>query len=355
MSVQLTQSDFNRLAGLLAALPDFRTPDSRLDFLDGIFAGSPRRDDILGQINVSGTPRGVAIRVINTLTRFGQDEPGQETLGVLVNTLLSYIGSGEDADFLRTLFTRYPLQGEPLATRGLDQWRGSESPSGVQEKIIGENTLHDIRILELALDASQAVVRIRTASELGSGFLVGPGLVMTNNHVINTAHEAVQSMFTFNYQLDRLLQPAQIRTVVALLNGCFYTNSDLDFTIVEIEDAPGNAQPLTLSRQRLRRDERVNIIQHPGGHYKKVSMQNNFVAYADARDIQYLTSTEPGSSGSPVFNNDFVVVGIHHSGGRLLEPGSNHRYLRNAGSSMAAVLDDLRDNAPGIYEQLRVQ
>ncbi|MBK9054813.1 MAG: trypsin-like peptidase domain-containing protein, partial [Chloroflexi bacterium] len=43
-------------------------------------------------------------------------------------------------------------------------------------------------------------------------------------------------------------------------------------------------------------------------------MQNNFVAFADTRIIQYLTSTEPGSSGSPVFNNDFVVVGIHHSG-----------------------------------------
>jgi V8-like Glu-specific endopeptidase len=84
-------------------------------------------------------------------------------------------------------------------------------------------------------------------------------------------------------------------------------------------------------------------------------MQNNFVAFADARDIQYLTTTEPGSSGSPVYNKDFLVVGIHHSGGNLLEPGTNRRYLRNAGSSMMAVLDDLRVNAPEMYEQLQIQ
>jgi len=32
----------------------------------------------------------------------------------------------------------------------------------------------------------------------------------------------------------------------------------------------------------MRRDDRVAIIQHPGGHLKKISVQNNFVAYADA-------------------------------------------------------------------------
>ncbi|ODH02276.1 hypothetical protein A4S05_24955 [Nostoc sp. KVJ20] len=59
------------------------------------------------------------------------------------------------------------------------------------------------------------------------------------------------------------------------------------------------------------------IIQHPGGHLKKISIQNNFVAYTDNKVLQYTTSTEPGSSGSPVFDDDFQVVGIHHSGGSV--------------------------------------
>ena len=86
---------------------------------------------------------------------------------------------------------------------------------------------------------------------------------------------------------------------------------------------------------------------------KKISMQNNFVAYADANLVQYTTSTLPGSSGSPVFDDEFTVVAIHHSGGMLVEPETQQRYLRNAGTSMMAVLKDLQSNAPEIYTQLK--
>jgi V8-like Glu-specific endopeptidase len=354
MSIPLTKEDFTHLTGILRELPDFRTVNRRVDFLDDVFAGSPRKGDVLGLLDVDGAPQAVAVRLITRLTQFGQDEPGQETLGVLINKLLTYLGGGEDADFLRSLFTRYPLKGSPAATRGLDDWRGRESPQDVQEKIIGENTLRDVRLLELALVAAQAVVRIRNDAGLGSGFLAGPGLVMTNNHVIATPQRAAQSAFTFNYQLDLQQNPAPTHTSRALPDGLFYTNPDLDVTVVEIEEMPPAAAPLTLARLRTQRDQRVNIIQHPGGHYKKISMQNNFVAYADGRHLQYLTSTEPGSSGSPVLNDDFLVIGIHHSGGNLLEPGSNRRYLRNAGSSMIAVLDDLQANAPKIYARLKM-
>jgi len=39
----------------------------------------------------------------------------------------------------------------------------------------------------------------------------------------------------------------------------------------------------------------------------KISMQNNFVAYADRQVLQYTTTTLPGSSGAPVFDDDFQV------------------------------------------------
>ena len=352
---QLAPNDFNQLASLLATLPEFRATDRRIDFLDDVFAGSSRQHDILGRLNLDGQARGVAVRVINTLMSFGQDEPGQETLGVLLNKLLNYIGGGSEADFIRGLFERYPLTGTPVSTRGLTDWSGRDTPKAVQEKVIGENTLRHVRLLELALEASQAVVRIRTASGMGSGFVVGLRLVMTNNHVISSRNEVAGSQIDFNYQLDRLMEPAPLFTTTGQGEGHFYTNPHLDVTVFEITAIPEGLQPLALARKRVQRDDRVNIIQHPGGHYKKISMQNNFVAFANVQDLQYLTTTEPGSSGSPVFNNDFVVVGIHHSGGNLPEPGSNQIYLRNAGSSMIAVLDALQAEAAPIYEQLRVQ
>jgi V8-like Glu-specific endopeptidase len=125
---------------------------------------------------------------------------------------------------------------------------------------------------------------------------------------------------------------------------------------VEVADVPveANAAPLALTPQRVQRDQRVNIIQHPGGHYKKIAMQKNFAAYADARDVYYMTSTEPGSSGSPVFDNDFVVVAIHTGSKPVTDPTTGEFYVRNRGSSMIAVLDDLRDNAPEIYRRLNI-
>lgn len=352
---QLDAADRARLIDLLVARPEFRTEERRDAFIEEMLAGSPRKGHIQGQISLSGPPRQFAGHLLTVLTQFGQDEPGQEVLGLLLNHLLTYVGStGPDADFLRGLFARYPLKTKPISARDMPAWRGHESPTAVQEKIIGENTLRDVRLLELALDAARAVVRIVTADSLGSGFLVGPGLIMTNHHVIGRQESAAPCAFQFHYQLDKQLNPLPILAARAKPGGLFYTNPDLDVTVVEVLDAPADVAPLTLARRRVAKESRVNIIQHPGGHYKKISMQNNFVAFADTRHLQYLTSTEPGSSGAPVFDNDFLVIGIHHSGGMLLEPGSNQSYLRNAGSSMIAVLDDLRDHAPEIYQRLRL-
>ena len=87
--------------------------------------------------------------------------------------------------------------------------------------------------------------------------------------------------------------------------------------------------------------DRVNIIQHAGGEPKKISIQNNFLEYVDDIFIQYVTSTLPGSSGSPVFNDAWRAVGIHHAGGMITEPATNRKYFRNEGIRLSAVLNDL--------------
>jgi len=49
----------------------------------------------------------------------------------------------------------------------------------VREKIIGEDTLRHINMLERALIASRSVVRIGVSGSAGTGFMVAPDLVMT--------------------------------------------------------------------------------------------------------------------------------------------------------------------------------
>jgi V8-like Glu-specific endopeptidase len=351
--VQLKQDDFRRLVELVQGLPDFATARDRRRLVAAALEGSPRASSILAGLDLEGSPRGAAVEVVKSLADFGQVAFGKEALGVFLNYLQALTGE-EQADFISGLFSVYPFNDAAAArNRPIDHWRGSESADDVREKIVGENTLRDIRMLELGLEAARAVVRIGVGSGAGSGFMIASDLVMTNHHVIGSKEDAAKAEFMFNYQLDLTGKACEPLTVGALPEGAFRTDASLDYTVVQLRDPPGFGSPLKLRPVVLRRDERVSIIQHPGGHFKKISMQNNFVAYADRQVVQYTTSTLPGSSGSPVFNEAFEVVAIHHSGGVLEEPGSGRHYLRNAGSSMIAVVEDLKANAPEIYAQLR--
>lgn len=358
MAIRLSQADFDRLAGILGQHGEWQAVRSRIDFMIEVLAGSPRNVDLLGQLDLDGAPRAVAVRTVNRLMAFGQDQPGRETLGVLINKLIANRGGGDDADFLRELLTRYPFATHPVAARGITGWHGTETDEAVAEKIVGENTLRDVYFLEVLLDLARGVVRI-DGPETGTGFLITGNLLMTNQHVIGSASIAKKCAFQFNHQLDSAGKALPVQTARALEGGLFRTSpiaprnataNELDYTIVQLTDVPKGARHLTLKPATIGRDSRLTIIQHPGGGYKKISMQNNFVEYADELVVQYTTSTEPGSSGSPVLNDDFEVVAIHHSGGQLNEPTTKRRYLRNEGIRMSAILDDLRRNAPNIYE-----
>jgi endonuclease G len=60
----------------------------------------------------------------------------------------------------------------------------------------------------------------------------------------------------------------------------------------------------------------VTIIQHPLGGTKQIALTANKIIGID-RDrhkLFYQTDTEPGSSGSPVFNNEWKVIALHHAG-----------------------------------------
>jgi V8-like Glu-specific endopeptidase len=65
------------------------------------------------------------------------------------------------------------------------------------------------------------------------------------------------------------------------------------------------------------------------------------VEYIGGNVLQYVTSTNPGSSGSPVFNDEWQVVGLHHAGGQIPEPTTGRTYGRNEGILIQRILADL--------------
>jgi len=360
MTLQLSSQHARNLATILGRSPEWQSVQSRKDFVRGALSGSPRERDILSRLDLDGTPLTTALRVIDYLVRFGQDVPGREVLGLLVHELASGQGDSDDSRALIELMTAYGLGSTYEVGQPRLNWHGTENDAQVAEKIIGENTLKDICELEALLEASRAVVRIRTKTSVGTGFMISEDLLITNHHVIPTSGDARDSAFEFNYELDRTGRARSVQTVWARNGGLFVTSpmatynassDQLDYTIIELDPTPA-VVPLRLRRDPVHVDARVTIIQHPGGGYKKISVQNNFVEYSDSLVVQYTTSTEPGSSGSPVLAEDHQVAAIHHAGGVLSEPASKRRYLRNEGISFVAIVTDLQARSPEVCARL---
>jgi V8-like Glu-specific endopeptidase len=361
MTVNLSKEDFQRLVRILSGEPQWQSVSGRNALLLSAFAGSPRKADFLENIDRDGPPGQVATLALHSLLGFGQDEPGREVVGVLINQLIERRGGGDDVEFLAGLLRRYPFVTNPVATRPIDAWKGTKSYEEIREKIIGENTLKDISFLERLVELAKAVVRIQGPIGSGTGFLVAENLLMTNHHVIDSQATANDCTFQFNYQLDRNGKLAKVHATQAALNGIFHTSPDspqnatseqLDYTIVQVDNPPPGVSPLRLRSSEIDLDGRVTIIQHPAADYKKISLQNNFVEYVDSLIVQYTTSTEPGSSGAPVFDDGLSVVAIHHHGGDLTEPRTRRRYLRNEGVRITAILHNLELTAPEIYRAL---
>lgn len=203
------------------------------------------------------------------------------------------------------------------------------------EKVHLRRNFLPVRFLKDGVERGQAVCRIVTKDSLGTGFLVGPGLLMTNNHVLEAVETARGSIAEFG--LD---DGASVPITAALLPEQFFiTNRELDFTIVACDPSPlGGIRPIPLRRSpvTVTRFDLVNIIQHPSGRPKEVALQENEVTRVQDRLIHYRTDTEPGSSGSPVFNNDWDLVALHHSGRR--NPGGT---AENEGIRISAILAHL--------------
>lgn len=233
------------------------------------------------------------------------------------------------------------LEGPPPAS-----WRGPADRGGL-EKLIGPvSSLVPISYLEVGLAKARSVGKVlRGDGEAGTGFLVANDLLITNNHVLPDAAIAGDAAVLFNYQaaVDGLPLEADRRQL--LPDDFFRTSEADDWSAVKVAGGPNATWgALDLRPQTVEAGDRVNIIQHPNGELKQISFFSNVVAYVGGGVIQYLTDTEPGSSGSPVFDRRWNVVALHHSGGWISEPGSpdpTKEYYRNEGILIDRVIAGL--------------
>jgi endonuclease G len=207
-----------------------------------------------------------------------------------------------------------------------------EAVDPVLERIIGSNNLLGIAFLEAGTTVAHTVGRIHINSQFqalgfGTGFLVSPRLLLTNNHVLPSREGARFSVVEFHFQNGVDGRPLTSHMFELQPDVFFATHPALDFTLVAVAErsrANGGAAPVPLARfgfNRLSREqgkiligELINVIQHPDGKPKQIALQQNELIDRLDDFLHYQTDTAPGSSGSPLYNNQWEVVGLHHSG-----------------------------------------
>src|SRR5262249_1039545 len=121
-------------------------------------------------------------------------------------------------------------------------------------------------------------------------------------------------------------------------------NGGDDWTAVRVDGDPNaNWGALKRSLAQPQIGNEGIIIQHPGGGPKKIALSHNVLTYVDDRRLQYLTDTLEGSSGSPIFDTEWQLIGIHHKGGMLREPGTKMTVYRNQGVHINILLSGLKN------------
>ena len=131
----------------------------------------------------------------------------------------------------------------------------------------------------------------------GTGWLVGPDLVLTNEHVLPRADEDL---------------PIRVETFDGSFIGATEVarDAELDIALVRL-NRPLDAPPLVLSSSSTSAGEPVFAIGHPSNIPR--TWVTTIGVVASREEIAVMYSTIPnyyGSSGSPVFNLDGEVVGI---------------------------------------------
>ena len=188
------------------------------------------------------------------------------------------------------------------------------------QKVLGDKS-HIVKInwLEKAMNAAKSVGRVvRPDGGTGTGFLVADGYLFTNNHVLPDATLAKGSYVEFNFEEDASGQ-SKTRFNYDFDSVDFITDDGLDFTRVKVVHK-GDSPLEQWGHLELAPDVRpvvgdpVNIIQHPNGDSKQIALTANEVLSIWGHRLFYKADTEPGSSGSPVFNQDWKGIALHHAG-----------------------------------------
>lgn len=178
------------------------------------------------------------------------------------------------------------------------------------EKSLGfRSAMVDLAFMPSVSACSPAVVLLSVSfvegPGVGSGFLIAPDLVITNEHVLFYKDKRAQQVEAWlgyergNGQHD----------VVECSAETILVNKEADIGLLRLK-RPLATPPLRWTDQ-VKLEDKIAIVQHPLGTLKKVAF-HTVVQVSDER-LHYLADTDLGSSGAPVLDQYGRVVAVHHA------------------------------------------
>jgi V8-like Glu-specific endopeptidase len=193
-------------------------------------------------------------------------------------------------------------------------------------------------------------VRAGATEQYGTGFRIGPDLLLTNWHVVHgKIDQAPASQITaeFGFEDDSTGRPVAGTTIVCD-TAIAAMDQDDDWAVVRTVEALQPHWPVVdLDRAvKPNRNDSAFIIQHPLGHRKRVGFVRNQVSYVDDRIVQYLTDTDVGSSGAPVSNAEGRLIALHHAGGRPQEVADKPPIRKNEGILISRISNSWQQPKP---------
>ena len=193
--------------------------------------------------------------------------------------------------------------------------------------IIKRDSNLPISFISKAYICSKAVGRIVVNNGMATGFLISGSLVVTCNHVIPDIDTAINSSFqidyyvkadgSFNQYTEFKLDPATF----------FSTSKELNITVVAIKsevDLSDRCLPIVTHTGSVS-GESINLIHHINGEPQKISFRDGTILELSELQLRYDAPTKGGSSGAPIFNDQWELIGMHQQGGyitSLIDPST---------------------------------
>ncbi|MEZ5346475.1 MAG: serine protease [Pyrinomonadaceae bacterium] len=217
------------------------------------------------------------------------------------------------------------------------------------ESAFGDNAPKTIKWYKEGLARTNSIARIELTDGKGigtAGLFSGKDffpdldgiLAVTNSHVVSQD------------PADSGLPPNKVRVNIQGIAKVFEVEKvvwsssqrELDVSFLSLKGVP-KSLPLPVSSAHAEMSDpapRVYVMGHPNGRDLEISLNDSRMVGSNERFVHYRTPTEPGSSGSPVFDqHGWEVVAIHHGGSDTLPriDGPAGTYQANEGIAVSAI------------------